>query len=225
MLASVVAIATATAGDRRDERLRMVATQIEARGITDPAVLTALRSVPRHRFVPAAVRPDAYTDSALPIGYEQTISQPYIVAAMTEAARLTPGSRILEIGTGSGYQAAVASRIVREVYSIELLPELTARAAKTLADLGYHNIQTRTGDGYQGWPEEAPFDAILVTAAAPIVPQALLDQLADGGRLVIPVGPSPGVQELQILSRQKDGRIHTERRFPVRFVPLRHPTP
>ena len=203
----------------------MVAKQIEARGIHDEAVLEALRLVPRHEFVPAVVRSAAYADRPLPIGLGQTISQPYIVAAMTAAAQISQKSRVLEIGTGSGYQAAVASRIAEEVFTIEILPELASRARETLRNLGYNNVRTKVGDGAIGWADESPFDAILVTAAAPEVPPALVAQLAPGGRMVIPVGPSPGVQNLRVIHRGDDGEITTEQRFPVRFVPLLHPTP
>jgi protein-L-isoaspartate(D-aspartate) O-methyltransferase len=205
--------------DRAAERDRMVTETISARGVTDPAVLRALRAVPRHELVPPAMRPYAYWDRPLPIGEEQTISQPYIVALMTELARVKPDSRVLEIGTGSGYQAAVLAEIVTagKVYTIEIVPPLARRAAADLARLGYTNIETREGDGYLGWPEAAPFDAIIVTAAPPRIPPPLLDQLAVGGRLVIPVGV--GTQELKVVTRTARG-IREERNVPVRFVPM-----
>lgn len=226
-LLAVVAIfgSGAAHDDRRAERHAMVTRQIEARGIEDPRVLQALRTVPRHEFVPEDVRAAAYEDRPLPIGLDQTISQPFIVATMTEAAELEANSRVLEIGTGSGYQAAVASHIAQDVFTIELLHELARRARQTLRSLGYENVHTRVGDGALGWKEEAPFDAILVTAAAEEIPPALIEQLAPGGRLVIPVGPSPGIQELLVLRRKEDGEVVRERRFPVQFVPLVRPSP
>ncbi len=196
----------------------MVDDQIEARGIRDPRVLGAMRKVPRDRFVPPDVVSLAYADQPLPIGHGQTISQPYIVAYMSEALRVTPQSKVHEIGTGSGYQAAILGELAREVYTIELIPELAARARATLESLGYANVHVRTGDGYLGWPEEAPFDAIMVTAAPDHVPQPLVDQLAVGGRLVIPVGDFD--QEIRILTRTPAG-IEESRTIPVRFVPLR----
>lgn len=200
------------------ERAAMVASQIEARGVRDERVLHALRTVPRHEFVPANLRRHAYQDRPLPIGDGQTISQPYIVAAMTELAAAGPGTRVLEVGTGSGYQAAVLAATGAEVYSIELVEELQARAAATLARLGYERVRLRAGDGRAGWPDAAPFDAILVTAAAAAVPPALLEQLADGGRLVIPVGDYHH-QVLEVHRRSGDG-VTVERVFPVAFVPL-----
>jgi len=199
-------------------RLAMVAEQIEARGIRDPAVLAAMRHVPRHRFVLPELRAHAYIDRPLMIGYQQTISQPYIVAAMTEHVSPKPTMRVLEIGTGSGYQAAVLAECVGEVYTIEILPELGRQAAALLAELGYTNVHARIGDGYDGWPEQAPFDAIVVTAAPPTIPQPLLDQLALGGRLVIPVGEA-NQAELLVVTRTEHG---FERRTAeaVRFVPM-----
>jgi protein-L-isoaspartate(D-aspartate) O-methyltransferase len=198
-------------------RLRMVATQIEARGVSDPCVLDAMRRVHRHAFVPANVRDHAYADRPLPIGHHQTISQPYIVALMTELVRPQSDTKVLEIGTGSGYQAAVLAECAGEVYTIEILPELGREAGKLLAELGYDTVHTRVGDGFDGWPEHAPFDAIVVTAAPPRIPQPLLDQLAPGGRLVIPVGE--GFQNLVLVTRTESG---FERRTvtPVRFVPM-----
>ena len=195
----------------------MVAEQLEPRGIDDPAVLRAMGAVPRHAFVPEEERERAYADRPLPIGHRQTISQPYVVAFMTQAAAVSPGERVLEVGTGSGYQAAVLAELAAEVYSIEIVEPLASRSARTLADLGYRNVQVRHGDGYRGWPEAAPFDAIVVTAAAPRVPEPLLEQLAVGGRLVIPVGDWD--QEIEVHTRSADG-ITVERVLPVRFVPM-----
>jgi protein-L-isoaspartate(D-aspartate) O-methyltransferase len=204
--------------DRAADRERMVATQIEARGIDDPGVLEAMRAIPRHGFVPEADRALAYTDGPVPIGRGQTISQPYIVALMTALARVGPASRALEIGTGCGYQTAVLAACAGEVWSVELEPELSERAARTLADLGIRNVHLRVGDGAQGWPEQAPFDAIVVTAAPAEVPPALIDQLGVGGRLVIPLGTA--AQELVVFTRTPRG-IARESVAPVRFVPLR----
>jgi len=198
----------------------MVARQLRARGIRDERVLAAMRKVPRHEFVPSASRDIAYADQPLQIGHGQTISQPYIVAAMTELAALDGRSRVLEVGTGSGYQAAVLAEITREVYTIEIVESLAAEAARTLRRLGYDSVQVRHGDGYLGWKDAAPFDAIIVTAAAPEVPPALLDQLAPGGRLVMPVGRED--QELQV-HRRTPGGIVVETHFPVRFVPMTRP--
>jgi protein-L-isoaspartate(D-aspartate) O-methyltransferase len=195
----------------------MVEEQIAARGIHDPRVLTALREVPRHEFVPAQLRPFAYDDHPLPIGHDQTISQPFIVAAMTELAELEPGDKVLEIGTGSGYQAAVLAALVRSVYSIEIVAPLAQRARQTLARLGVDNVQVRAGDGFQGWPEQAPFDAILVTAAPPQVPEPLKQQLAPGAKLVIPVGTAE--QELRVVTRTATG-FEERTVLPVRFVPM-----
>jgi protein-L-isoaspartate(D-aspartate) O-methyltransferase len=197
----------------------MVATQIAARGIVDPRVLDAMRRVKRHLFVPEPVRAAAYGDHPLPIGHDQTISQPYIVALMTELARVKPGARVLEIGTGSGYQAAVLAVLAKEVYSVEIVEPLAAEADERLARLGYRNVTVRSGDGYRGWPERAPFDAILVTAAPPEIPQPLLDQLAPGGRLVAPVGPERGEQVLVVVERTESG-LKRWSVAPVRFVPM-----
>ena len=199
------------------ERSRMVDTQILARGIADERVLTAMRKVPRHLFMPRDVQPYAYDDRPLPIGFDQTISQPYIVAYMTEAIEPTATKKVLEIGTGSGYQAAVLAECVAEVYTIEIVRELAERAAGTLERLGYRNVHVRAGDGYAGWPEAAPFDAILVTAAPDHVPQPLVDQLAVGGTLVVPVGR--GVQEMTVVRRTAAGLTETKT-LPVRFVPM-----
>jgi protein-L-isoaspartate(D-aspartate) O-methyltransferase len=198
-------------------RRRMVVDQIEARGIRDARVLEAMRRVPRHLFVPQGLRERAHEDHPLPIGEGQTISQPYIVAFMTEAARLRPGDRVLEIGTGSGYQAAVLSALGARVFSIEILPALADSARRNLDASGYGNVAVRTGDGYRGWPEEAPFEAILVTAAPDEIPQPLLDQLKPGGRIVVPVGT--GNQELVRVTRTERG-FERESLLPVRFVPM-----
>jgi protein-L-isoaspartate(D-aspartate) O-methyltransferase len=198
-------------------RLRMVARQVAARGVRDARVLEVMRRVERHRFVPEAVRDHAYEDRPLAIGYGQTISQPYIVAVMTEAARVRPGARVLEIGTGSGYQAAVLAELAGEVDSIELVEPLAKEAAARLQALGYRNVTVRAGDGYRGWPERAPFDAILVTAAPPEIPGPLLDQLAMDGRLVAPVGE--GDQELVVVKRTPAG-LSRRTLLPVRFVPM-----
>src|SRR5262245_41224713 len=198
-------------------RERMVEEQIEARGVRDPRVLAALRAVPRHEFVPPEEREHAYRDGPLPIGYGQTISQPYIVAVMTELLELGGDERVLEIGTGSGYQAAVLAQLAREVYTIEIVPELARRAEADLARLGFANVHVREGDGYRGWPEAAPFDAIVVTAAPEQVPAPLVEQLAIGGRMVLPVGGAH--QELVLLRREADG-VHRERGIGVRFVPM-----
>ncbi len=208
----------ASGGDSGEARRdRMVVTQIEARGVDQPCVLDAMRSIPRERFVPAPLENDAYRDGPLPIGHGQTISQPYIVALMTELIEPQPEMRVLEIGTGSGYQAAVLAECVADVYTIEIIPELGRQAAARLDSLGYTNIHTHVGDGYDGWPDEAPFDGIVVTAAPSEIPEPLLDQLALGGRLVIPVGR--GSQDLVVVTRTEQGleqRVET----PVRFVPM-----
>jgi len=199
-------------------RARMVEEQIRARGIRDPRVLAAMREVPRERFVPAGAADDAYVDAPLSIGHGQTISQPYIVALMTELARPLATDKALEIGTGSGYQAAVLARLVARVYTIEIVEPLAAEAAARLATAA--NVVTRVGDGHAGWPEEAPFDVILVTAAPEAIPPALVAQLAPGGRLVIPVGPVSAVQQLRLVEKDAAGRISERSVTPVRFVPL-----
>jgi protein-L-isoaspartate(D-aspartate) O-methyltransferase len=195
----------------------MVDEQIRARGIKAPAVLRAMGDVPRHLFVPPEVQPFAYEDRPLPIGLDQTISQPYIVAFMTEALDVSRGHRVLEIGTGSGYQAAVLSGLVRQVFSMEIVPELAERARRTLSATGYANVQVRTGNGYLGWPDQSPFDRIIVTAAPPELPRALIDQLAIGGRLVAPVGTV--AQEIVVVTKTAQG-VTEERTIPVRFVPM-----
>jgi protein-L-isoaspartate(D-aspartate) O-methyltransferase len=204
---------------RDDEALRalMVSQQIRERGIENGAVLEAMRQVPRHRFVPPALASQAYDDTPLPIGHDQTISQPYIVAYMSDILRVSRDHTVLEIGTGSGYQAAILGELAREVYTIEIVGALAERAGAVLEELGYENVHVRYGDGYLGWPEHAPFDRILLTAAPSEVPQPLIDQLAEGGRLVAPVGG--WAQEIVILTKE-NGRITEERTIPVRFVPL-----
>ena len=202
-------------------RERMVAEQIASRDVTDPRVLAAMRKVPRHQFVPPEERESAYDDRPLPIGHGQTISQPYIVALMTQLAKPKPTDRALEIGTGSGYQAAVLSALVAEVFTIEIEEPLANDARRRLAALGCTNVVTRVGDGYGGWPEHAPFDLIIVTAAPDHVPPALVSQLKPGGLLVIPVGEVYAVQELVVIRKEASGRTHTEHIIPVRFVPLR----
>jgi protein-L-isoaspartate(D-aspartate) O-methyltransferase len=197
----------------------MVSEQIDGRDVHDAAVLLAMREVPRHLFVPVDQVRDAYEDTPLPIGHGQTISQPYIVALMTQLARPHAGDRALEVGTGCGYQAAVLSRLVQHVYTVEIVEDLARDASARLARLGYGNVTVRAGDGYAGWPEEAPFDIILVTAAPERVPQALVDQLKVGGRLVIPVGGLLS-QQLELLEKDAAGRLHTKVVAPVRFVPM-----
>ena len=197
----------------------MAGEQIELPDVTHPATLAALRKVPRHLFVPDELQPQAYDDHPLPIGHGQTISQPCIVACMTEQIAPTSTTRVLEIGTGSGYQAAVLAEICAEVFTIEIIPDLADRAAALLRQLGYKNIQGSTGDGWKGWPEAAPFDAIIVTAAANTIPPPLLAQLKDGGRLIIPVGPRAGAQDLILVTKQ-GGKISRRSLLPVRFVPF-----
>jgi protein-L-isoaspartate(D-aspartate) O-methyltransferase len=215
-------------GDARFRKLReeMVRTQIaaprfsDAPAVCDPRVLEAMRRVPRHLFVPPAWAARAYDDSPLPIGHGQTISQPYMVAIMTELARPGPGHRALEIGTGSGYQAAILAELVREVFTIEIVQPLGVEARQRLRQLSYKNIEVRIGDGYAGWPEQAPFDLILVTAGAPHIPEALVTQLKPGGRMVIPVGPYWQTQILKVVTKDPAGKMRVEDIMPVRFVPL-----
>jgi protein-L-isoaspartate(D-aspartate) O-methyltransferase len=201
----------------RGEREAMVRDQIASRGVRDPRVLSAMGKVPRHRFVPPADLSEAYADHPIPIGYSQTISQPYIVAFMTEALQLKGGEKVLEIGTGSGYQAAVLGEIAGQVFSIEIVAPLADQARQVLAELGYNNIEVRQGDGYQGWKEQAPFDAVMVTAAPDHVPQPLIDQLKVGGRLIIPVGVA--FQDLYVIEKTDKG-IRRYSVLPVRFVPM-----
>ena len=207
-----------TAGDFGAQRDRMVKEQIAGRGVTDARVLAAMRSVPRHEFVPNRFRAEAYNDGPLPIGHDQTISQPYVVALMTEELRPQPQHRVLEIGTGSGYQAAVLSSLVAEVYSIEIVEPLAKGAEQILHRLGYNNVHVRAGDGYKGWLEYAPFDSIIVTCAPDHVPQPLVEQLKEGGRMVIPVGPRLA-QELYVLTKS-NGQLRQTALLDVRFVPM-----
>ncbi len=200
-------------------RKQMVEQDIGGRGVSDPAVLRAVRSVPRHLFVDPNYRDRAYGDYPLPIGEGQTISQPYIVAFMTELLELKPTDRVLEIGTGSGYQAAVLAMIVKDVYTIEIVKPLADRARTLLADLGYRNVTVKAGDGYQGWREHAPFDAIIITAAAEQIPPPLIEQLREGGRLVVPVGETHSFQTL-ILATKRAGRLDMKEIVPVSFVPM-----
>ncbi len=202
------------------ERTRMVSEQIEARGVSSAAVLRVMRATPRHLFIPESLRLRAYDDAPTPIGYEQTISQPYIVALMTELLQPGRGHKVLEIGTGSGYQAAVLSPLVKQIFTIEIVPELAQRSAELLRKLAYANVTVRQGDGYRGWPEEAPFDRIILTAAPSEVPKALLEQLKPGGRLVAPVGGTPFDQELIVIEKGADGRLRQRSVIPVRFVPM-----
>jgi len=199
-------------------RERMVETQIVARGVRDPRVLDAMRQVPRHLFVDESQRREAYEDHPLPIAGNQTISQPYIVALMTELLDVEPNETVLEIGTGSGYQSAVLAKLARVVYSIEIVPELATQAAERLKRLGYTNVTVREGDGYRGWPEHAPFDAIIVTAAPERIPEPLIEQLAPNGRLVIPVGGF--FQELKVFRKDASGKVTEKDVLPVRFVPM-----
>jgi len=214
------AVREAAQGPYAAERVHMVRAQLRARGIEDQRVLAAMARVPRHRFVPAPIESLAYADQALPIGFDQTISQPYIVAYMTEAAAISSADRVLEIGTGSGYQAAILAELAREVYTIEIIPELATRAQALLRELGYTNVHVRAGDGYLGWKEHAPFDAIVVTAAPDHVPPALIEQLAVNGRMLIPVGTAE--QELRLLTKTAGG-VMEQTMLEVRFVPLVRP--
>jgi protein-L-isoaspartate(D-aspartate) O-methyltransferase len=202
---------------RREE---MVKTQIEKRGIKDAATLAAMRKIPRHLFVPKNEMDNAYEDRPLPIGYGQTISQPYIVAYMTEIVKLQPDHRVLEIGTGSGYQAAVLSEIVKEVYTIEIIDSLGKQARSRISKLNYKKVTVKTGDGYYGWKEKSPFDAIVVTAAAEHIPPPLIEQLKEGGRMIIPVGSPFMVQQLMLVEK-KAGKVRSSSMMPVRFVPFK----
>jgi protein-L-isoaspartate(D-aspartate) O-methyltransferase len=213
-------------GLERSEMVRTIVLRAQEFGLAllgkdiDPKVLEALRLTPRHEFVPAALRADSYADRPLPIGYGQTISQPLIVALMTQLLEPGPSSVVLEVGTGSGYQAAVLAPLVRQVHSIEIIPALAESAANRLSQFGYANVSVRQGNGYYGLPEAAPFDGIIVTAAAGHIPPPLLQQLKPGGRMIIPIGPSLGQQHLTVVERNPEGRVRTRRVMPVRFVPL-----
>jgi len=224
--AMALASLAGTASQRTDEerfrllREAMVAQQIEARGIDNPDVLRAMRAVPRHLFVPPGYRNEAYGDHPLPIGLDQTISQPYIVALMTQVADPDPEDVVLEVGTGSGYQAAVLAEIVQSVYTVEILPTLGEQARRRFVELGYSNVHSRIGDGYQGWEEYAPFDAILVTAAPEEIPPPLIEQLKPGGLMIIPVGGEYQVQTLMRVEKAADGTTVSRSLIPVRFVPL-----
>ena len=219
-----LAVLTGPAQSQREgwdsQRVRMVRQQIEARGVRDPRVLEAMRKVRREQFVPEPVRTYATSDTPLPIGFDQTISQPYIVAYMTELLELDGDHRVLEIGTGSGYQTAVLATLCDHVYSIEIVPELAERSAKILQELDYSNVSVRLGDGYLGWPEHAPYDRIIVTAAPPELPQALVDQLATQGRLVAPVGGNPDAQKIVLVTKDAKGNVRRRNQLPVRFVPM-----
>jgi len=219
-----LAVLTGPAQSQREgwdsQRVRMVRQQIEARGVRDPQVLEAMRKVRREQFVPEPVRTYAASDTPLPIGFDQTISQPYIVAYMTELLELDGDHRVLEIGTGSGYQTAVLATLCDHVYSIEIVPELAERSAKILQELDYRNVSVRLGDGYLGWPEHAPYDRIIVTAAPPELPQALIDQLATQGRLVAPVGRNPDAQKIVLVTKDARGNVRRRNQLPVRFVPM-----
>jgi protein-L-isoaspartate(D-aspartate) O-methyltransferase len=219
VLVGCMTAAQPSESDLRARRQEMVEQQIRQRGVTDARVLEAMRTVPRERFVPPELLPQAYDDGPLPIGAGQTISQPYIVAYMTEALKVQPSHKVLEVGTGSGYQAAVLSQLVREVYTIEIVPELAARAEALLRSLGRTNVHVRAGDGYAGWPEQAPFDRVIVTAAPEEIPRPLIEQLAEGGLLVAPVGPRSAPQWMTVV--EKTGKGVVERRtIPVQFVPF-----
>lgn len=205
---------------RTEERARMVATQIKARDVNDPNVLKAMRAVPRHAFVQPGYKRYAYADYPLPIGHGQTISQPYIVAFMTQALELKPNSTVLEIGTGSGYQAAVCAEIAQEVYTVEIIKDLAKSAKKLLKELGYKNVFVKAGDGYFGWPQKAPFDAIIGTAATARIPPPLLKQLKPGGRMILPYETRFGFQYLVLVTKDDKGNLHRKNVLPVRFVPM-----
>ena len=211
-----------TQNDPNFDRLRklMIKNQLQSRGIRDDAVLEVMRSVERHNFVPENYRDRAYSDGPLPIGHGQTISQPYIVAFMTEQLQVSSQHKILEIGTGSGYQAAILGELAKHVFTIEIIPELAEGAKNILNHLSYKNITVRAGDGYKGWPEEAPFERIMVTAAPAEVPQTLVDQLAPGGRMILPVGAQFLVQYLWVIEKDDQGTVTKEKILPVRFVPM-----
>lgn len=231
LLTALLAMACLTVHCRQDVEYRdlresMVRRQIIARGVSDQAVLAAMRKVPRHEFVPENLRPSAYDDRPLPIGEGQTISQPYIVALMTQVLDLAPDDKVLEIGTGSGYQAAILAEVVDQVYTIEILEGLGRRAEETLRRLGYSRVGVKIGDGYLGWEEHAPYDAVIVTCAPEHIPQPLVDQLAEGGRMIIPVGPQGYTQTLTLVEK-KGGEVRQTAIIPVLFVPMtgEHSTP
>jgi protein-L-isoaspartate(D-aspartate) O-methyltransferase len=209
----------APVSDFAGERHQMVQQQLKARGVSDPRVLAAMNKVRRDEFVPPNLKESSYADRPLPIGYSQTISQPYIVAFMTEQVHPSPTDRVLEIGTGSGYQAAILAELAAEVYTIEIIEPLAKTAEATLQRLGYKNVHVKAGDGYKGWPEYAPFDAVIVTCAPDHVPQPLIDQLKEGGRMIIPVGSGLGFQQLHLLEK-KNGKLQRRAVLPVRFVPM-----
>lgn len=214
------ALAVPCAGLAAKDQAEMIAEQIEARGVSDPRVLEAFHNTPRREFVPDELESQAYEDYPLPIGHGQTISQPYIVAAMTEMLEVEANHRVLEIGTGSGYQAAILSHLAEKVYSIEIVAPLGLQARELLARLGYDNVEVRIGDGYKGWPDEAPFDRIILTASPPEIPQALIDQLARGGKLVAPEGDRWELQRLVTIDKDAKGRVKRKDGLPVRFVPM-----
>lgn len=220
-IALLCGISSWVAADDLNDSLRemMVERQIKARGITDEATLRAMAAVERHRFVDGRISDRAYEDRPLPIGHGQTISQPYIVAFMTEIVQPKPEHRVLEIGAGSGYQAAVLAEIVKKVYTVEIVEPLAESASKLMKTLGYDNVEVRFGDGFYGWPEQAPFDAIVVTAAAEYIPPPLIEQLKEGGRMIIPVGSPLRTQQLMLVEK-KDGAVQTRSLMPVRFVPF-----
>ena len=222
LFVSILLLCINTATGQKDyifHREQMVKWQLQGRDITDLATLSAMLNVPRHKFVPENMKVRAYTDGPLPIGNGQTISQPYIVAFMTQALRLKSDYRVLEIGTGSGYQAAVLAKIVDSVYTIEIVEDLAVVAKKRLKDLGYDNVVVKWGDGYHGLPSKAPFDAIMVTAGADKIPQPLIDQLKVGGRMIIPVGPHHGIRQLVLVTKKKN-KVILKNLMPVRFVPF-----
>ena len=211
-----------TDAERAEQIMRFIYA-LRSKGVTDPAVLRAMERIDRGAFVRGIFAERAYEDTPLPIGCGQTISQPSVVALMTEALEVTPRDKVLEVGTGSGYQAAVLGEIVKDVYTVEYIEALGQEAKARLAALGYENVHVRIGDGYQGWPEYAPFNAILVTAGIDHVPQPLIDQLAPGGRMVIPVGLEDGIQDLRVIEKGADGRVQETKTIPVRFVPFLGP--
>ena len=212
-----------TAQEYQEERHEMVQTQIRSRGIKSSQVLEAMRKVPRHRFIPERLASLAYSDRPLPIGHEQTISQPFIVAFMTEALGIKEGEKVLEIGSGSGYQAAILAEMGAEVWTIEIVPELAEMAEKNLTEAGYTNVHVKCGNGYKGWPEEAPFDAVIITAAPESIPKKLVDQLKTGGTMILPVGSVNSIQSLKKIVKKEDG-IKQKTLIPVRFVPMVRPS-